>query len=111
MIHTYLCAESAPWSTMRLAFLASVLLAHGRALLSFQPGAFMIRRQCGQLGFATETEWQYGGKSPNPLDPTTPKRTVEASGISVRVRWPMNARLSDPRNPPTCDLAESRSAL
>ena len=43
----------------------------------------------GQLGFATEVEWQYyrdGAKSTrNPLDPEQPARTVEASGISVRL--------------------------
>jgi hypothetical protein len=55
------------------------------ALQVFSPSAFSIRRQVGQLGFATETEWQYYGGRRNPLDPSQPARTVEASGISVRL--------------------------
>ena len=63
------------------------------SLLTFTPGAFVIRRQVGQLGFATETEWQYDGQAPrNPLDPSTPKRTIEASGVSVRL---FDAQLDD----------------
>ena len=63
------------------------------ALRTFTPAAFLIRRQVGQLGFATETEWQYGGETPrNPLDPSTPKRTVTASGLSVRL---FDAKLDD----------------
>lgn len=59
------------------------------ALRTFTPAAFLIKRQIGQLGFATEVEWQYSrdgaAVAPNPLDPAQPKRTVEASGISVRL--------------------------
>ena len=62
------------------------------ALINFTPSAFLIRRQIGQLGFATETEWQYFGGRPNPLDPSQPKRTVEASGVSVRL---FDAKLDD----------------
>ena len=48
-----------------------LLVAAGSAMRSFVPSAFLIRRQVGQLGFATETEWQYGGRAPsNPLDPS-----------------------------------------
>ncbi|KAL1512272.1 hypothetical protein AB1Y20_005534 [Prymnesium parvum] len=66
---------------------AVVLLAgsHCAALQLFSPSSFTIRRQVGQLGFATETEWQYYGGPRNPLDPSQPARTVEASGISVRL--------------------------
>ena len=63
----------------------------GRGFTSFTPAAFTIRRQVGQLGFTTETEWQYEGER-NPLDPNTPTRTVEASGVSVRL---YEALLSD----------------
>lgn len=52
---------------------------------AFTPSAFTIQRQVGQLGFATEVEWQYYGGQRNPLDPQQPARTVEASGISVRL--------------------------
>ena len=63
------------------------------AMRSFTPSAFLIKRQVGQLGFATETEWQYGGEAPrNPFDPDTPKRTIEASGVSVRL---FDAKLDD----------------
>ena len=65
-------------------------------LSTYAPGAFVIRRQIGQLGFATEIEWQYNRDGtpvkPNPLDPLQPKRTIEASGISVRL---FDARLDD----------------
>jgi len=58
-------------------------------LSTFTPGAFMIKRQIGQLGFATETEWAYNKDgvpvAPNPLDPSQPKRTIDASGVSVRL--------------------------
>ena len=62
----------------------------------FAPGAFIIRRQIGQLGFATETEWEYkrdGAPVPaNPLDPSMVKRTTEASGNVVRL---FDAKLDD----------------
>jgi len=51
---------------------------------TFVPSAFVMKRQVGQLGVATETEWQYYGGH-NPLDPSQPTRTVEASGASVRL--------------------------
>ena len=69
---------------MLLALLAAMLPASS-GLRVFTPSAFVIRRQVGQLGFATETEWQYYGGTRNPLDPSQPARTVEASGISVRL--------------------------
>ena len=56
---------------------------------TFTPSAFTIQRIVGQLGFATEVEWQYYAdgekRNRNPLDPNQPSRTVEASGISVRL--------------------------
>ena len=66
-----------------LALLRLVPLAH--AFQVFTPSAFTIQRQVGQLGFATEVEWEYYGGPRNPLDPEMPARTVEASGISVRL--------------------------
>ena len=50
---------------------------------TFTPSAFTIQRMVGQLGFATEVEWQYSGDdgervARNPLDPDQPARTVEA---------------------------------
>ena len=74
----------------------AIVVSLPAALETFSPGEFVIRRQIGQLGFATETEWQYnrGGVPvrPNPLDPTQPKRTVEASGNVVRL---FDAKLDD----------------
>lgn len=61
-----------------------LLLPLAASLRLFSPSQFTIRRQVGQLGFATETEWQYYAPR-NPLDPSQPTRTVEASGISVRL--------------------------
>jgi len=69
--------------TRRCLLLLSV--AYARCLQVFTPSAFTIQRQVGQLGFATEVEWQYYGGKRNPLDPDQPARTVEASGISVRL--------------------------
>jgi len=63
-------------------------------LQRFSPSAFTIRRQVGQLGFSTETEWQYYDRKRNPLDPSMPSRSVEASGISVRL---FEAKLADER--------------
>lgn len=55
------------------------------ALQVFTPADFVIRRQVGQLGVATETEWQYYGGARNKLDASQPSRTVEVSGVSVRL--------------------------
>ena len=52
---------------------------------SFVASAFTIKRQVGQLGFFTETEWEYKDGNRNPLDPNSPPRTLQASGISVRL--------------------------
>ena len=54
-------------------------------MATFPPSAFTIRRLLGQLYFTTETEWEYNGEAAPPLDPSKPKRTVEASGVSVRL--------------------------
>lgn len=82
--------------------LAVALLGHlalaVQGLTVFTPGAFVIRRQVGQMGFATETEWQYSRDGtpvkPNPLDASQPKRTTEASGNVVRL---FDAKLQDGR--------------
>lgn len=74
----------------KLLYLA--FLSGGDGLRVFRPSSITIRRQVGQLGFATETEWQYAGGKRNPLDPSQPSRTVEASGASVRL---FEARLAD----------------
>ena len=69
--------------------LACATVTSYSTLSTFSPGAFIIKRQIGQLGFATETEWAYkrDGElvTPNPLDPSQPKRTIDQSGISVRL--------------------------
>ena len=71
---------------MRATVVLALLLARPAAALQlFTASAFTIQRQVGQLGFATEVEWQYYGGKRNPLDPDQPARTVEASGISVRL--------------------------
>jgi hypothetical protein len=66
-----------------------LLAALSLGLTVYQPGAFIIRRLVGQVGFATETEWSYTADglpvAANPLDPAQPKRTVEASGASIRL--------------------------
>lgn len=64
--------------------LLTVLLHVPARLRTFVPGEITIRRQVGSIGFATETEWQYEGRR-NPLDPSQPARTLEASGTSVRL--------------------------
>eukprot|EP00967_Tisochrysis_lutea_P052913 scaffold65650_cov33-Tisochrysis_lutea.AAC.4 len=74
------------------ALVLAQLLCMCSALRIFRPSSITIRRQVGQLGFATETEWQYYGGRRNPLDSSTPARTVEASGISVRL---FDAALAD----------------
>ena len=78
--------------------LACATVTSYSTLSTFSPGAFIIKRQIGQLGFATETEWAYkrDGElvTPNPLDPSQPKRTIDQSGISVRL---FDARLDDGR--------------
>lgn len=67
----------------------------------FVPGAFIIRRLIGQVGFIEETEWQYSAGdeisgyesiTPNPLDPSQPKRTQDKSGVAIRL---FDARLDD----------------
>ena len=72
----------------RCLLLLCVACAPTWAWQTFTPAAFTIQRIVGQLGFATEVEWQYYAdgekKNRNPLDPNQPSRTVEASGISVR---------------------------
>ena len=65
--------------------LAAAPIATPFQFRKFTPSAFTIKRQVGQLGFATEVEWEYKGGPRNPLDPEQPARTVEASGISVRL--------------------------
>mmetsp|Transcript_4582 Transcript_4582/g.9970 ORF Transcript_4582/g.9970 Transcript_4582/m.9970 type:complete len:398 (+) Transcript_4582:349-1542(+) len=67
------------------AQLGLLLFPVAHSLRVFAPSDFAIKRQIGQLGFATETEWQYYGGKRNPLDPNMPTRTVEASGASVRL--------------------------
>ena len=73
----------------RLLLCAATAPAAFAAWQTFTPSAFTIQRMVGQLGFATEVEWQYyedgEKKNRNPLDPNQPARTVEASGISVRL--------------------------
>ena len=73
----------------RCLLLLCVACAPTWAWQTFTPAAFTIQRIVGQLGFATEVEWQYYAdgekKNRNPLDPNQPSRTVEASGISVRL--------------------------
>ena len=71
-----------------------LLLAQAAALQLFTPGAITVRRQLGQLGFATETEWDYFGGERNPLDPNQPQRTVESQPMVVRL---FDARLTDGR--------------
>ena len=68
--------------------------ARAAALQTFSAGAITIRRQLGQLGFATETEWDYFGGERNPLDQSQPARTVESSSMAVRL---FDAQLSDGR--------------
>ena len=69
--------------------LLCICIAPTWAWQTFTPSAFTIQRIVGQLGFATEVEWQYYSdgekRNRNPLDPNQPSRTVEASGISVRL--------------------------
>ena len=71
------------------ACLSLLCIAPAWAWQTFTPSAFTIQRIVGQLGFATEVEWQYYSdgekRNRNPLDPNQPSRTVEASGISVRL--------------------------
>ena len=68
--------------------------ARAAALQLFTPGAITVRRQLGQLGFATETEWDYFGGERNPLDPNQPQRTVESQPMVVRL---FDAQLIDGR--------------
>jgi len=70
---------------MAAAILVMLRSSPSYSLRVFTPSDFAIKRQIGQLGFATETEWQYYGGSRNPLNPDTPARTVQASGASVRL--------------------------
>ncbi|KAA8497065.1 Calcium/calmodulin-dependent protein kinase type 1 [Porphyridium purpureum] len=51
------------------------------ALARFSTSDFQILRQCGQQGYYEVTEWEYYQKR----DPTQPQRTVESSGVSVRL--------------------------
>lgn len=63
-----------------------LLCGTAAALQVFKPAEFVIRRQVGQLGVATETEWQYYGGQRNKLDASQPSRTVEAvSSLSLLV--------------------------
>ena len=73
---------------------ALLLLPTASCLTVFTPAAFVIRRQVGQLGFATETEWDYFGGERNPLDPNQPQRTVESQPMVVRL---FDAQLIDGR--------------
>ena len=74
---------------MHVCLLWLLCIAPTWAWQTFTPSAFTIQRIVGQLGFATEVEWQYYSdgekRNRNPLDPNQPSRTVEASGISVRL--------------------------
>jgi hypothetical protein len=75
-----------------LLFLAA-LLPGLAALRRFTPSAFLIKRQIGQLGVQTETEWEYY-EGRNLLDPESPRRTTETQGASVRL---FDAELQDGR--------------
>eukprot|EP00286_Rhodomonas_abbreviata_P011225 CAMPEP_0181332828 /NCGR_PEP_ID=MMETSP1101-20121128/25326_1 /TAXON_ID=46948 /ORGANISM="Rhodomonas abbreviata, Strain Caron Lab Isolate" /LENGTH=521 /DNA_ID=CAMNT_0023442547 /DNA_START=221 /DNA_END=1786 /DNA_ORIENTATION=+ len=53
-------------------------------ILRFQAGDMEIRRQVGEMGYATVIDWEYYTPR-NPLDPESPSRTYEASGPAVRL--------------------------
>eukprot|EP00287_Rhodomonas_sp_CCMP768_P011246 CAMPEP_0196721128 /NCGR_PEP_ID=MMETSP1091-20130531/3771_1 /TAXON_ID=302021 /ORGANISM="Rhodomonas sp., Strain CCMP768" /LENGTH=575 /DNA_ID=CAMNT_0042062529 /DNA_START=9 /DNA_END=1736 /DNA_ORIENTATION=+ len=53
-------------------------------ILRFQAADMEIRRQVGEMGYATVTDWEYYTPR-NPLDPEAPSRTYEASGAAVRL--------------------------
>jgi hypothetical protein len=53
-------------------------------IVRFQAADMEIRRQVGEMGYATITDWEYY-LARNPLDPNQPLRTVDAAGPSVRL--------------------------
>jgi hypothetical protein len=53
-------------------------------IVRFQAADMEIRRQVGEMGYATITDWEYY-QARNPLDPNQPLRTVDAAGPSLRL--------------------------
>ncbi|CAN0000646.1 unnamed protein product, partial [Scytosiphon promiscuus] len=53
-------------------------------LRTFEANEIQLQRFIGELGFVEITDWEYNRKT-SPVDPTTPSRTVNSSGTTVRL--------------------------
>ncbi|CAM9866824.1 unnamed protein product [Choristocarpus tenellus] len=65
-------------------------------LRTFQPKELLLQRFIGELGFMEITDWEYYGRETTPLDPSTPSRTINNSGTTVRLfeaRTPSDERV------------------
>ncbi|CAN0511912.1 unnamed protein product, partial [Ectocarpus sp. 8 AP-2014] len=53
-------------------------------LRTFEASELQLQRFIGELGFVEITDWEYNRQT-SPVDPSTPSRTLNSSGTTVRL--------------------------
>ncbi|CAM9580752.1 unnamed protein product [Discosporangium mesarthrocarpum] len=54
-------------------------------LRKFEANEIQLQSYIGELGFMEITDWEYYGRKTSPIDPSTPSRTINTSGPTVRL--------------------------